>query len=390
MSNKAHAKRSPSTLESTILCSASAQMKEKYGKEESSVYTDEGSMLHEVVYNRLSGSGIMELEPLTPEQEIAVQDCIEYFRKVRDDIKERHPEASIYIGLEKSCDLTYLCLSECNGTADITISVYSDDTVIEAHVIDWKFGAGVEVSATKNPQLMAYMVGSFLDATHLISCPKTVMHVAQPRLDNYSTYETSGKELFAWVNGTLKPAIIKSYDRNLEFNPGEKQCRWCVGPKCTARHDHATTLAQKVFKDYARKPEVLDDETLSKTLVDLFYVADYIKDLKKHALSRAFSAEGFPGFKVVNGRSNRKWTDEDEATKFLKKQKYSDDVIYTKKLISCAQAEKLNKAYKKDPEFQSLIIKPPGAPTLVNIDDPRMSYKPATPQEAFTGHVKEG
>lgn len=380
--NNKHAKYSPSTLSRLITCPASAMMIETHGKNETSSYADEGTMLHEVVhYCMLNGLSAKEYREgsLTKEQEVLVEDCIHYFDDVIDFIPENH-----LVSYEVKTDLNYIGLPDCGGTADVRIR-----TPERVDIIDWKFGGGVEVSPIQNVQLMAYAAGSFSSVEQLISCPLIVLHVGQPRMEAFTSWSLTGENLYDWVTYTLKPAIELAESDNPPFVPGVEQCRWCAGPACKARGEMVTDRAVDTFKKYAVKPHLLSNEQLSEMLTKAFFVEQYVKDLKNYALGRALSSQGFPGYKVVNGRSNRKWVDEEEAGRWLIDQGYTEVELYTEKLKSCAQIEKLDGTLKKDPEFQALIYKPPGKPTLVHEDDPRLEYKPASASDAFKNYIEK-
>ncbi len=377
-----HAKLSPSRLQRIIDCPGSFEFGRKCEEDEPeqrSSYAEEGSMLHAVVESYILNTK-WNGPALNPEQQGAVDDAIEYFHKLE---QATSGQDGYHLEVEKRVFLKTLhpCLYECSGTADIIVS-----TATELHVLDWKFGQGTPVYAGDNDQLYAYAAGALESRlNHDIPAPTTVfIHCIQPRLDSYDVHELTVKQLMQWVNGRLIPGCSEALGDNPAFNPGQKQCRWCPAKmKCRARFNAASQTAADVFKNVAKLPDGVTKEELANLYTRAKELDTYLKDIGKHILFTIQSGTPWPGYKVVAGRSIRKWKyDPDEMPGLLEGVIGWDD-MFTQKLITPAGAEKIDKTLKKSQVFQDLIEKPEGKPTLAPESDKRAPLEFRSASEIF-------
>lgn len=383
-----HKPLSGSRLSRVIECPGSFKLAQTFENKQSS-YAAEGTMLHHVVEWYLNNNPIealdVLLEPkvpstfqdpsgetfeLTREHIRAVEDCLIYLGNV---IKTCGPNWSIAVELETSMAKYHTCLFESGGTADIVL-VDSDSQVL--HIIDWKFGQGVMVSAQNNDQLRSYGVGAmlhfgYLNVTDLDWVLET--HVVQPRIDNYDHEVLDQRDINVWLKSRVIPAVTEAYSDNPSFNPGKDQCRWCPAKyTCKARSNYANQTAADIFRAASALPEAISVEEVSEILTRAPAYEDYISDLRVFMQRHLEAGNEDSNWKMVHGRSIRKWADADEAEEFLLEQADVDIAdIYTTKLISPSQAEQLSRALRQDEEFNALIVKPDGKPTMVKTSDKR-------------------
>lgn len=370
-----HAKYSPSQLARIIACPSSAYLSQHLPSDTSS-YAEEGTFLHAVMERSLQKSNplnvkIDQSEPLTKEQLRTCELAADYFMDV---YREVALAGDVMIDLEVQSSLHYLGEPDCYGTADVRL--VSPGRV---DIIDWKFGQGVYVAAENNPQLKAYALGAFGSMAHLTHHSDIRTHVVQPRLDNCWFAQYTAVELLEWYQEVLAPAfhLAKGPD---SCYPGEDQCRWCKAKmSCRARYEYASAAATSVFSTFAEKTvDAVRPEELVVLLEDAKMLEQYIKDIKQFALNQCIDGKGFPGHKVVLGRTSRHWKDEKEAMAFLLAKvdegEFDFEELYISKFVTPPQAEKLTKLMKKDAKFKELYCVVPGNPTLVPDTDPREEY----------------
>ena len=257
------------------------------------------------------------------------------------------------------------------GTADAV--VLNEDV---ATIVDLKYGRGVKVEADNNPQAMCYALGAAYAYSFLFDIPTFRLVIVQPRLDHISAWEITTSDLLTWAEDVLKPAVEAALSEAPAFHPGEVQCRFCRAKgTCRALAKHSLAIASDGFEALGDPVKPTDLKQLSNgeiaaLLPHLDLVADWIKAVEAIALSQLERGATVPGYKLVAGRSLRKWADEAEAEAALRalpKLKVAD--IFTKKLISPAQAEKkLGKTHKLLAEH---VVKPAGRPTLAPVSDTR-------------------
>lgn len=248
------------------------------------------------------------------------------------------------------------------GTGDVVI-VY--DKVI--HICDLKYGKGVGVSAERNPQLMLYGLGALSTYDMLYDIETIKLTIIQPRLDSISSYEISAEELQQWGETVVKPAAAAALADSAECTAGD-WCRFCKAKAvCRARKDAMTELAGLEFKD----ARLLDDSEIGEVLRMADLLTAWAGDVKEYAQEEAEKGKKWDGWKLVEGRSNRKYSDEAKVAEALKNAGYDEALLYEKKLYGITAIEKII-GKKPLAEFcGALIIKPPGKPVLVPESDKR-------------------
>lgn len=255
------------------------------------------------------------------------------------------------------------------GTSDAI--VIADDKV---HVIDLKYGKGVSVFAENNSQGMLYCLGVYNDYGYLLDNQDTfVIHIYQPRTSNFSEWEINLKDLLKWGEWVKLQADL-ALSKDAERVPGDKQCQFCkVKGDCKALFNYTQNIIMAEFDDLEalENPDKLSADQKRLVLENKALIESWLKSVESSVMALLLDGGKFAGFKLVEGRSNRKWSDEEKAKEVLLTAK-TEDEIFTKKLITAPQAEKL--LGKKDKSLiADLIIKPEGKPTLAPENDKRPS-----------------
>ncbi len=251
------------------------------------------------------------------------------------------------------------------GTGDCIVA--ADGTL---HIIDFKYGKGVEVSAEDNSQMMCYALGALNLFDSLYDISKIDMTIFQPRRENVSTYTMPKDALYKWADEILKPTAQLAYNGKGEFKAGE-HCRFCkVKATCRKRAEYNLELAKYDFE----VPDTLENIEISAILTKADELISWVEDVKEYALRRALCGVKFDGFKVVEGRSNRKYTDENAVADAVIK---AGKDPYEKKLLGITAMTKLLGKTKFENLLSELIEKPQGKPTLVPITDKRKEINTA-------------
>lgn len=247
------------------------------------------------------------------------------------------------------------------GTGDCLI--ISDDRL---HIIDFKYGMGVLVEAEGNPQMKLYALGALAVYDALYDIREVSMTIFQPRRENVSTWTVSVEDLKAWAENELKPRAKAAYDGEGEYLPGE-WCTFCrAAVRCRARAEEKLKLAQTEF----RMPPLLTDAEIEEILAVLPDLTKWANEITAYALDAALNhGKEWNGFKVVEGRSVRKYRDEAAVAKAAKEAGYKD--IYRQSLIPLTEMQKLMGKDKFEEILGGLITKAPGRPTLVPKSDRR-------------------
>jgi len=360
----AHAKLSASGSHRWLSCLGSVDA-EKGFKDSSSAAAQEGTAAHELAEivlqnggncHALIGKPLIETSTHTVTEEMAdyVQQYVDYvtgvggeqFYEERVDFSEWVPEGF--------------------GTSDVI--AINDDTL---DVIDLKYGKGLRVDADENSQGMLYALGAYNEYGMIYGFKTVRIHIVQPRLDHISVWEISTPDLLKWGAWVAEQAhVIQEGDA--PRNPGEKQCQWCKAKAtCPALKSYTEKVIMSGFDELdTPNADTLTDAQLQLALESKKLIVSWLDAVEGLVNERLQKGEEFPGFKLVSGRSLRKWGDEGEATRALEGLLFEE--AYEKKLLTPAKAEKaLGKARAKD--IQGLIVKPEGKPTLAPKSDKRKS-----------------
>ena len=251
------------------------------------------------------------------------------------------------------------------GTGDALI--IADDVI---HVVDFKYGLGVFVESDQNSQMMIYGLGALdlYDGIYDINTVK--MTVFQPRRDNISTFTMSKEELLKWADEVLVPTAKLAIKGEGEFHAGE-HCQFCkVKAICRERAEQNLELAKYEFAH----ADTLTDDEITEILTKVDDLVSWGNDVKDYALQQALSGTKYDGFKVVEGRSNRKYADEAAVADVVTKAGYDP---YEKKVLGITAMTSLLGKKRFTELLDGLITKPPGKPALVPDSDKRPAMNTA-------------
>ena len=368
----AHSKFSPSQLSRIIACPASVKVCDSVPDPGSSVYAEEGTLLHGYMDQLMHGE-IVEHSITNHEHQYACRTALNYVQNIIDTRGKAAAWSTEIAVLVDDCPEVF-------GTADLV--VYNRETGT-LDVIDYKFGGSVFVEVENNTQFLAYAAG-VMDVFKLHNIVHTVnMHVVQPRMDNMKMWSVSANYIHEWVDTVLKKAVLLSQADEPQFHPSQDACRWCRGKAvCPACHEAASINASVVFDAF--KEVQSDNFIVSQERVLAFYnsiaeLESQIKAVKDYILAEHLRGTKFPGLKLVRTNGRRAFADEGKVAKYLSERDIDIDDIYETKLRSPAQIEKVCKELKKDPDFQALIVKPEGNPTVVDASDARPDIRDTNP-----------
>lgn len=376
-SERSHALLSASGASRWINCTPSARLEDSFGPRESSVYANEGTLAHELselyikhdVLKTIDDDTfdecfvrIMDNELFSEEMLDMVPVYVDYCTAQLNEAQTANPFAIMEI--EQQLDLTEF-VPESFGTADCVII---NDSVLE--IIDLKYGKGIPVYAEWNKQLMLYALGALRKYDTMYDIEEVRMTIVQPRLNNISTYQMSVSELLDWATNELMPAAKLAFEGKGELKAGN-WCRFCACKnKCRALYDKQLELAKYDFQE----PMLLSDEEIADVLTRIGQLVEWANSVKEYAQAEAVNnGKVWPGFKLVEGVSRRKWLDEDAVAEaiFARMPEATEDQIYDLKLKTITQVEKLFGKKVVAEKLSDVIVKPEGKPTLVPLDDKR-------------------
>lgn len=356
-----HAKLSPSSSSRWLNCTASVKASSAY-KNTSSSAAEEGTAAHQLGEiclktgdspDKYLNQNLSDAPNVIVDQEMVenIQDYVNYCRSLGGDmLVEERVDFSPWV-------------NEGFGTSDCII--FKDDV---CHVIDLKYGKGVEVYAERNTQAMIYALGVLNEYWFIHEVSSFVLHIFQPRRNHFDEWEISIEDLLIWAD-TVKEAANNIKTDNVTFNPGEKQCQWCQHkPNCKALQEFTEKVISAEFDDLDELPT---PETVNHTVVlkHKALIESWLKAVEQTVFEKLNNGEKVDGFKLVKGRSVRKWGSEQEVIKTLTPE-LGDD-LYIKKLLTAPQAEKLIGKGKFNENYADLVIKPEGKPTLAPESDKR-------------------
>jgi hypothetical protein len=368
-----HAYLSASASHRWLACPPSAKLCANI-PDQASEYAQQGTDCHELcaylVEKALGREVIDPTENLTY-YDAEMQNCAEEYRNyVLEQIeatKEFCKDPQVMI--EQRLDFSRW-VENGFGTGDCVIVA---DEVLQ--IIDYKHGLGVLVSAGDdehggNSQMMCYALGALEVFGDIYDINQIKMTIFQPRRENISTYTISRDDLLKWANEVLAPTAQLAYVGEGEFKAGD-HCTFCkVKATCRKRAEYNLELAKYDFE----MPATLDDTEIAAILEKVDEMISWGNDIKDYALKQAQSGVHFEGWKVVEGRSNRKYTDE-EAVAFKVKDAGFD--LYEKKLLGVTAMSTLLGKKKFEELLGGLIYKPPGKPALVPESDKRPAMNTA-------------
>ena len=363
-----HALLSASSSHRWLNCSPSARLEQEFEDRETEAAA-EGSTAHALCEHKLRRAlKLQSRKPISPydcdEMDAHTDGYVEFVLETLADAKQlcADPIVMIEQRLDFSC-----YVPDGFGTGDCII--IADGTL---HIIDFKYGQGVLVEAEQNPQMMLYALGALTIYDSLYDIERVTMTIYQPRRENVSTWTVPVTELKEWAENTLRPRATLAYEGKGDFCSGA-WCTFCrAAVKCRARADAKLTLAKYEFT----LPPLLADAEIEDILGKLDDLTKWANDIMGYAQDAALNhGKQWSGFKVVEGRSNRKYSDEGAVVEAAKAAGYHD--IYKKTLLPITEMEKLMGKQRFTDLLGALVYKPPGKPALVPITDKRPAISTA-------------
>lgn len=360
MPPRKHAILSASSAHRWLNCGPSARLEQEFADRETEAAA-EGTAAHAMAEHKLRRA--LKLQTKKPissydsdEMDGYTDDYAQFVLEALAKARETCPDAILLI--EQRLDFSRW-VPDGFGTGDALI--VADDTL---HIIDLKYGRGVLVEAGHNPQMMLYALGALTIFDGLYDIRTVSMTIYQPRRENISTWTISATELRAWAENTLKPLAALAYEGMGEYRPGA----WCVfcraAVRCRARANANLELAKYEFA----LPPLLSDAELGDLLGNLDDLIKWADELKAYALDGALHhGKQWPGWKLVEGRSVRKYADEDSVIAAANSAGYRD--IFRKTLLPITEMEKLMGKQTFAEVLGGCVHKPAGKPTLVPESD---------------------
>lgn len=370
-SERAHALLAASHASRWMNCPPSARLEEAWEAEhpsESSVYAEEGTLAHEIaeaiLRSRFEGKdskleGFQSHPLYSEDMPDYVMEYVDHVSETFSEAKKKTPDATLII--EKRLDFSHV-VKDGFGTGDVCIIA---DGVL--HIIDFKFGKGVKVEATKNAQLMLYAIGALKDFDMMYDIHRVALHIVQPRLRHISVWETTVNNLYRWAEKEVKPAAEKAYEGKGIQKAGS-HCKFCkVKSVCATLASNSLALSKLGM----RNPHLLTEKQLMEAYERIPSLIEWANSVNEYILKQAVSGNVPKGYKVVEGTSRRKWADESKVRETLEKEGFEESQYMKKSLKGIGDIEKLVGKKVFPGMFEDLIAKSTGAPTLVKEDDPR-------------------
>ena len=387
---RAHAKLSASGSEKWMTCTPSAQLEDGYA-DEGSVFASEGTFAHTVFeldmrmyLGAITGKTFRAEQDKFKTNKFYTQELREYVYAAYSYAITRIEEARArckdpIILVEQRLDFSRW-VPEGFGTGDLVIIT---DGLVE--VLDLKYGKGIYVNAVDNSQMRLYGLGAYNELAHLYDLEAVSMTVLQPRLDNWSNETMTVEALLKWADTEVVPKAKLAWAGEGEFVAGD-HCTSCFCKArytCKARSDQSLAVAQAEFGPIEDAqpplPQSLSVERIAQLLPKADMVIDWFNDLKAYALEQATKhGNVVPGFKLVEGRSNRKYSDQDAVASKLRASGIPEEVMFERSLLGITAMEKAIGKKVFTEVLGDLIVKPEGKPTLV----PESDKRPALPSAA--------
>lgn len=373
-----HAPVGASKAHQWMNCTPSIRAEEKYEEQPQSEAAAEGTLAHELAEDHLrkllDGKKVttpkkIKTDPLyRPAMEEHVATYCDVILETMTAMREDGGDPIIY--LEQSLDLSKW-IPEGFGTADC---ILVGNGIL--HVFDFKYGKGVPVAAEENPQLKLYGLGAVAEFECLYEINEVILHIIQPRLDSITEWSVSREVLEKWGEFIVKPLAEKAYKGEGEYNPGEDQCRWCRAKnRCRAYNEWVLDACQLRFTDLGeeRDPDSLSDKEIAEILKMADEIKKWVSSVADYAKDQALNhGVTFPGWKLVEGPSRRKITDEQKVIDILRESGYTTEQVC--KLKGITDLEELAGKNALQNLIGDYIVKPQGNPVLAPEDDKRKPY----------------
>lgn len=365
-----HALLSASSSHRWLTCPPLPRL-ESYFESKTSEAAHEGTLAHELAEQKLRdalGMDHKKVKTIDKEMDEHTDDYLAYVLEQVEEAKKLTSDPIVLI--EQKLDFSHY-VPEGFGTGDCVI--VADKTI---HIIDFKYGRGIEVSAVDNPQMKLYALGALHLYDALYEIEEIMMTIFQPRKFNISTDVIKVDELINWAENELKEKAELAFEGKgvIEYGP------WCQFSNCgvvlRARYDHHKKLERFQLKS----PHLLTDEEVQEVLAHVDDLSRWATEVKEYATKLAIeSGKTWDGYKLVAGRSVRKFKDEEQVAQILLENGY--DNIYRQSLLSMTDLQKLVGKEQFNELLSDYIYKPQGYPVLVDKSDRRKEITTDIKQE---------
>ena len=380
MAPSKHALLSASSSHRWLNCNPSARLEQEFADRETEAAA-EGTAAHALAEHKLRKALKMRTKkPISKydsdEMDAYTDGYVEFVLEQLAEAKKDCKDPLILV--EQKLDFSCF-VPDGFGTGDCII--IADKTL---HIIDLKYGQGILVEAEGNPQMMLYALGALRLFDSLYDIETVSMTIYQPRRENVSTWSIPVDALMEWTENTLKPKAELAFKGEGEFLPGS-WCTFCkAAVKCRARAEAKLQLAQYEFA----MPPLLTDEEIEDILVRLDDLTKWANEIMAYAQNAAINqGKVWRGFKLVESRTNRKYTDEEAVAQAAKNAGYHD--IYKHSLITITEMERLMGKKTFAEVLGALVVKPQGKPTLVPASDKRPAITSSGAKQDFTELTEE-
>ena len=362
MAHETHALLSASSSHRWLNCPPSVRLSEGI-PDQGSDYAREGTDAHSLCEFKLRR--LLGMDAADPTEHLdwyngEMEECAEGYASYVLELVEKAKEtcADPVVLVEQRVDFSRF-VEGGFGTADCVI--IADGTM---NVIDYKHGKGVEVSADNNPQMMLYAVGALEIFDGIYDISEIRMTIYQPRIGNISVSTVTKSALLDWANGDLRDKAKLAYEGGGEYACGG-WCRFCKAKAvCRKRAEENLKMAQYDFAP----ADTLDETEIAVVLDQADELAAWVTDVKEYALSQALQGVRYPGYKVVEGRSARKYVNEEAVAHAVNAAGYDP---YSHKVLGLTEMQKLLGKQRFNELLSTLVVKPQGKPALVPESDKR-------------------
>lgn len=363
-----HALLSPSSAERWLTCTPSAVLESKF-PDETSEFAEEGTLAHAICERLLNEDGIDDLTDnpaFTAEMLSHAKDYYEFVHGKFENLSTRQ-RLDAEVNVEVRLDISAFAPG-CFGTSDAIIVAGNS-----LNVIDFKYGKSVKVDAVGNRQMMLYALGAIYMYQFMYDIDTVTMTIYQPRLENISEYTVSASDLMRWSEEYLRPRAIAASKGEGTFVAGS-HCRFCrAKAQCRALAEENMRITDTVKED----PGLLESREVAEILGKAKGIKNWLTAVEEYALNSALDGKRFPGFKLVEGRSVRKYKDEEKVISALTGAGWKTSDITTVKLKGITEMEKLLTKKTFNALLSDLVIKPQGKPALVGVADKRPEFNSA-------------
>lgn len=362
-----HAKLSPSGAHRWINCTKAPELESQF-PDKGSVYAQEGTLAHSICEAKLKAFlSNTDVSPTWTEDEIYDPEMEGYTDQYVEFVEENYNPKFNTLSIEQRVNMDRW-VNGCFGTADCIIAGFDS-----MHIVDFKYGKNVAVSPVQNEQMMLYALGC-LDAYEGVFEPEEItMTIVQPRKDSIESWTIQTSELLFWAETVLKPKAKEADENKGIAVPGD-HCIFCKAKSvCKAYMDQYWLEADEI--EAVKKHDLLTPDEVGKYLTQLEGVKTAYEALKDYALEETLQGHEIPGFKAVEGRSIRQWTNQEEAFKKAIESGIDEAMLYERKPVTLTTVEKMMGKKPFSEVLGDYVDKPQGKPTLVPESDKRPPFK---------------